>query len=187
MRLMRRWAAAVALAAGAAGLAGCTRDGTANAVAAMNTSNAQRLGNLYAAHQNFKGGQGPKTEAAFKDYVRGFDQTKLGMMGVDPNDVDGLFTSERDGRPFKVRYGVGGGRGSSDAVVFEQTGVGGKKQVAFTDGKVLEVDDAEYKALWAGKGEKTAPAAPPGSGVGKGGRPTGPPPGAPTSPGQPQG
>ncbi|MBX9625830.1 MAG: hypothetical protein K2X82_18665, partial [Gemmataceae bacterium] len=154
MRPTRRWAAAAALAAGLAGLTGCGRDGTADAVAAMNTSNAQRLANLYAAHQNFKGGRGPKAEADFKTYIREFDAAKLGMMGVDPANVDAVFTSDRDGQPLKVRYGVGGGRGSSDAVVFEQGGKDGKKQVAFTDGKLVEADDAEYKTLLAGKGER---------------------------------
>lgn len=184
MRPTRRWAAALVLAAGAAGLSGCGRDGTANAVAAMNDTNLKRLANLYAAHQNLQGGKGPKGEAEFKGYIRGFDPTKLGMMGVDPNNVDAVFTSDRDGQPFKVRYGVGGGRGSSDAVVFEAAGKDGLRQVGFTDGKVQEVGDAEYKTLLAGKGERTAPGAAPASGpAGKGGRPTGPPAGAPTGPG----
>lgn len=182
MRPTRRSAALAALAVGAAGLAGCGRDGTANAVAAMNDTNLKRVANLYAAHQNFKGGKGPKDEAAFKAFVREFDAAKLGMMGVDPNNVDAVFSSDRDGQPFKVRYGVGGGRGSSDAVVFEAAGKDGQKQVGFTDGKVQEVGDAEYKTLLAGKGEKTAPGAAPASGVTKGGRPVGPPPGAPTGP-----
>ena len=44
------------------------------------------------------------------------------MMNIDANNLDGLFTSERDNKPFKIRYKVGGGRGSVDAVVFETGG-----------------------------------------------------------------
>ena len=49
--------------------------------------------------------------AEFKAFIRDFDKAKLTAMGIDPNKVDELFTSERDGKPFKVRYNVGGGKG----------------------------------------------------------------------------
>jgi len=102
-----------------AGLAGCSGgNSVADKVAAMNPSNIHRLSNLYAAHQMFKNGQGPADEAAFKGFVREFPADKLKMMGVDPNNGDAVFSSDRDGKPFQVRYQVGGGRGASDAVVF---------------------------------------------------------------------
>ena len=95
-------------------------------------------------------------------------------MGFDPANLDKAFTSERDGKPFKIRYNVGGGRGSVDPVVFEQDGVAGKKQVGFTGGKVEEVDDATYKDLWAGKKPANMPAGPPtGPDSPQGGRPAG--------------
>jgi hypothetical protein len=158
-----------------AGLSGCG-DNVAKEVAAMNTSNVQRLSNTYAAFQNFKGGRGPNDAADFKAFIKDFDPNKLSMMGIDPKELDAIFTSERDGKPFKIRYKVGGGRGSVDPVVFEQDGKEGKKQVGFTGGKVEDVDDATYAQLWAGKGEK--PTGDPRSG----GRPVGAPAGAPTGP-----
>jgi hypothetical protein len=184
MLRIRTWAAPAALAAFAAGLAGCSGDQTANQVAAMNTSNIQRVSNIYAAFQNYKGNRGPKDEAEFKGFIKDFDPNKLKMMGIDPNNLDGLFTSERDGKTFKVRYNVGGGRGSVDAVTFEQEGKDGKKQVGFTGGKVEDVDDATYQQLWSGKGEHQAPGATPAGPNKAAGRPTGggPPPGAPTGP-----
>jgi hypothetical protein len=167
-----RAAAGVAAAVFLAGLNGCGND-TANQVAAMNKSNAQRLGNLYAAHQNYHGGRGPADEAEFKAFIKDFDPAKLSIMHVDPNDLDKLFTSERDGQPFAIRYQVGGGRGSVDPVVFELGGKDGKKQVGYTGGgKVDEVDEATYSELWAGKSP------------GGGGRPVGAPAGAPTGPGK---
>lgn len=168
-------------------LVGCGDD-TANQVAAMNKSNMQRLCNLYAAHQNMKGGKGPKDEADFKTYIKEFDPDKLSMMGINPGKLDELFTSERDGQPFKFRFSVGGGRGSVDAVVFEQTGKDGKRQVGFTGGTIEDVDEATYKDYLAGKKPAAAAATGgPGGGVDKGsGRPKGggAPVGAPKGPGQ---
>jgi hypothetical protein len=175
-----------ALLAGLLGLAGC-RDKIADQVGAMNKSNIQRVTNIYEGFQNTQGaGRGPKDEAELTKFIQDYDPNKLRMMGIDANDVPGLLTSERDGKPFKVRWGVGGSRGAVAAVVFEQEGQGGKKQVGFTGGggRVEEVGDTEYKAYWSGKGS-TAPAgrpagAPPGvAGRPGGGRPTGAPTGPP--------
>jgi hypothetical protein len=153
-------------------------------VAGMNTSNSQRIANVYSAYQNYKGGNGPKDETEFKTFIKEFDPNNLSMMGIDPNNLDALFTSERDGKPFKIRYKVGGGRGAASAVVFEQDGKDGKKQVAYTgNSKVEEVDDATYQQLWAGKGASQPAGAAPTAKPGTGGRPGGgPPPGAPTGP-----
>ena len=106
-----------------AGLLGCNRDKTAEQVGEMNKSNIQRVSNMYAAYQNMKSSGGPKDEADLKAWIKEYDPNKLSMMKIDANNLDGLFTSERDGKPFKVRYKVGGGRGSVSAVVFEQEGV----------------------------------------------------------------
>jgi hypothetical protein len=181
MNTLRTWAAGLTGLALLAGLVGCSRDNTAREVAAMNGSNIQRLSNIYAAYQNYKGGQGPKDEADFKNFIKDFDKTKLEMMGIDPNKLEAVFASERDGKPFKIRYRVGGGRGSVDAVVFEQDGKDGKKQVGFTGGKVEEVDHATYQQLLAGKGP-SQPAGAPAGAAARGGRPTGPPAGAPVGP-----
>jgi len=182
MHGMRRLTAAGAVVALVA-LAGCGRDQTAHDVAAMNTSNVQRLANLYSAFQAYKGGRGPATEAEFKDFIAHYDAEKLKMMGVKADDLNGLFTSERDGKPFKVRYKVGGGRGASAPVVFEQDGKDGKRQVGFTGtAKVEEVDATTYDQLWAGKAGTEPPAGPAATAKGGRGRPTGPPPGAPTGP-----
>jgi hypothetical protein len=186
MRTLLHWApAALAGATFLAALAGCSGDNTASQVAAMNTSNIQRLANMYSAYQNYKGGGGPKDDKDFKAFIKAFDPPKLQMMGVDPNSLDALFTSERDSKPFKIRYKVGGGKGSVAPVIFEEVGKEGKKQVAYTgNSKVEEVDDATYAQLWAGK---TRPAADPKeagrptTGIPKG-APKGPPEGTPKGP-----
>jgi hypothetical protein len=181
MRLTPGRALAGALLVGLVGLTGC-RDKIADQVGAMNKSNIQRVTNLYEGFQNtMGGGRGPKDEAGLTKFIKEYDPNKLRMMGIDANDVPKLLTSERDGKPFKIRYGVGGGRGAVAPVTFEQEGKDGKKQVAFTGGKVEEVGDSDYQALLSGKGA-TAPGGPP-AGPPAGGRPgSGPPPGAPTGP-----
>jgi hypothetical protein len=155
------------------GLLGCSRDRTGELVAAANASNVQRLANLYAAHQNAKSGRGPSSESEFRNFIRAYDPNKLRMMGIDPNDLDPLFISETDGKPLKVRYNVGGGRGSQDPVVFEQDGKDGLKRVGFTGGAVRAVDDATAKQLWSGTDVAAQV---------RDGRPNGRPAGAPGSP-----
>ncbi len=162
-------------------VAGCSSDNTAQLVGDMNKSNIQRLGNLYAAHQNYQNGRGPKTEAEFKEFIKNFDANKLKMMGINSDDVESVFVSEKDGQVFKIRYNIGGGRGSKDPVIFETQGVNGMKQVAFTGGAVEDVDDSRYKQLWEGK-TGSEPAASPTAGGKNAGRTSGPPPGAPTGP-----
>lgn len=164
--------------------AGCETDNSLKELAGMNPTNIQRVSNLYAGFQNAKGGAGPKDEAEFKEFIKAYAPERLSAMSIDPNNLDKTFTSERDNKPFKVRYKVGGGRGAVVAVVFEQDGVGGKKQVGFTGGKVEEVGEAEYANLWSGKGNTPPVAGPAGGPPAGGGRPGagGAPAGAPTGP-----
>ncbi len=122
----------------------------ASRIAAANDSNIRRLGNLYKAYQLRHGNQGPASEDAFKEFLRGMPPARLEIMQVDPNDIDGLFVSEDDGKPFEVRYDVSGGIGSVEPVVFEQTGSGDQRQVGFTDGSVEEVDASRYEQLLQG-------------------------------------
>jgi hypothetical protein len=169
----------------AVAVCGCNRDRTAELVGEMNKSNVQRLANLYAAHQNYKSGRGPASESDFREFIKSYDPNKLQMMGINPDALDQLFTSEVDGKPLKVRYGVGGGRGSKDAVVFDEVGANGKRRVGYTGGTVEEVDDATANQLLAGKPKTESTASTgggPGAKGGKSGRPTGAPAGAPTGP-----
>lgn len=178
---MRRTLSRLALAAGLVALAGCSGDNSAQLVGDMNKSNIQRLANLYAGFQNMVSAAGPKDEAEFKAFVSAYAPDKLEMMGVKPGETESLFTSDRDGAPFKVRYKVAGGRGAVAPVVFETVGKDGTKQVGYTGGKVEDVDNATYQRLLTKGGNVEPPGAPPANKTG--GRPgSGPPPGAPTGP-----
>lgn len=128
---------------------GCT-DRVTSEVAAKNNSNIKRLVNLYAGYQLTHGWQGPPNEQALKNFVTsgGLPPKNFHMMGIDVEKPELVFVSERDGLPFKVKYGMAGGIGSVIPVVFEQSGYGGKKQVGFTTPIVEEVTDARYSDLW---------------------------------------
>lgn len=97
-------------------------------------------------------GPGPKNETEFKRFIKDeMGPYHLGLMHVDPDKIDAIFISDRDQKPFKVRYDVTSGPGVVNALVFEQDGVGGKKQVGLNGGTVMEVDDAQYQDMWNGK------------------------------------
>lgn len=163
-------------------MAGCGNRASQQ-VAALNTSNVQRLANLYSAFQFRKGGRGPKDEAEFKNFIKTYPSDKLAMMQVDLNNLDGLFRSERDGQTLKIRYGVRGGPAAIAAVIFEQEGKNGTKQVAYTGtSKVKDVDEATYQEVWAGKEPSVSAAGRPPREVGRRGRPIGMPAGAPKGP-----
>jgi hypothetical protein len=145
--------------------AGCSRNYD-NQVRAMNTANIQRLSNFYASFQSGRFGQGPKNEAEFKQFLLTQSPETFQLMGIDANNKDSIWASERDHKPFKVRYGVDSPLGGLAAVVFEQDGIGGKRQVCFNNSKIEEADEARYKELWEGRGvEKPPPigAPPPGT------------------------
>lgn len=131
-------------------LAGCSMDSVASGTAAKNDSNIKKVVNLYEAYQTYHGFQGPKDEKTFRDFVAdgSIPDKNLQMMGVDPKNLDSIFISERDGKPFKIRWGAMGGRFVVDALVFEDSGSGGKKMVAFNGPIVEDEDEARYKDLW---------------------------------------
>jgi hypothetical protein len=121
-----------------------------SAVAAANSSNIQRLTNLYMTFQSENGRIGPADDASLKDFIRSLPPTTLTRIGLEPGNVDSTFVSERDGQPFKLRYKVVGSMmGSDEPVVFESVGVGGKRMVGFLNMTQRDVDAAEYDSLFA--------------------------------------
>jgi hypothetical protein len=142
---------------------GCGGETPADAVAAMNDSSIRKVANLYMAFQLRNGMRGPKDEAEFKAFIQNdMPRNKLDMMQVDPDAVDELFISEKDGQPFEINYGLSGSAMSVMAVVFEKQGVNGIKQVGFTNGPVKEVNADQYELLKKNPSEKieTSPTAP---------------------------
>jgi hypothetical protein len=132
-------------------LVGCSNSSDpVDAVTKANATNLRRLASLYFAYQSENNWRGPADEAQFKKFIQGVNPAKLNRVGIDPAKIDEIFINERDGQPFKIRYGVlGNVRGSTEPVVFEATGEGGNRMVGFLDMQQREVDAAEYDRLFA--------------------------------------
>ena len=141
---------------------GCGSPDPADLLAEANDTNIQRLANLYQAYQSRHNWRGPQDEEEFKTFLKGWNPEKLARIGVDPKAIDDVFISARDGQPFKIRYGVPGHVLGSDApVVFEATGVDGRRMVGFLNMTSREVDAEEYDRLWSGAADPAENSAPP--------------------------
>ena len=126
--------------------------------AELNDSNIKRLHSAYMIYMDGNGNKGPASEDELKDYLSNNQTAKVLMERMDiPGDISQIFVSERDGEPFKVRWGLSGV--ADHAIVFESTGVEGKRMVAFSNPR--ELDSSEYEGFWSGE---TEPDAPPGAG-----------------------
>lgn len=127
---------------------GCRDTTIEDGVAALNKTRIQQLYNCYSLYGHYNQYRGPKDEASFKEFLLQPKYEKnLKMMQIDRDNLDEIFVSERDGEPFKVRYGVNGL--GNKAVIFETTGVDGKRMVA--NATPVEVEADEYEAYWSGK------------------------------------
>lgn len=130
---------------------GCGGSDPLSTLAKANERNIQRLSNLYLSFHSLNDWRGPNDEEEFKAFLREMRPERLRRIGIEPAEVDQIFINERDGEPFKVRYGVPGSMmGSSDPVIFEATGVNGKRMVGFLNMVQREVDNTEYERLWSG-------------------------------------
>ena len=140
----------VALLATLTVFSGCGRTyDSKGAIAKLNATNAQRLSTLYVMFQRSNRGKGPPNEKAFREYISSIGAHLLARISVEPDNLDPLFISDRDGQPLVIKWKKpGNDRSPPEPVVFEQEGVGGKRIVAFTGGKFEEVEDqAAYQQL----------------------------------------
>lgn len=134
----------VLIALSAAVLSGCGNSDTEGEarLKSANPTNIHRLTNLYSLFAQQNGGCGPKDEKQFREFIGSIGPERLGRIGIDANGIDAVFTSERDSKPFIIRYASKaqesrdaspaekGGAGGT-AVVLEAEGVDGKRQVGF--------------------------------------------------------
>lgn len=110
----------------------------------------RHLAILYGKYRNSHQGMPPKDEAQFKQYIKSLGASQLAAAGVSEAEIDTLFVSPRDGQPYEVRYSkappADDGSGPA-AVVIEHTGKNGKRLVAYSIGKVEEIDEATYQKV----------------------------------------
>jgi hypothetical protein len=138
----------VALALGT--LAGCGSD-------ELNSPTAVRmrgLANLYLDCAVPKNGKGPANEQEFKKHIRGLPEFVITGNKLDPKALDAAFVSERDQEPIVLRYGLTIKQISATSaplIAHEKTGKNGKRLVAFANGKVDLVTEAQLQELTENK------------------------------------
>ncbi len=112
------------------------------------TSNMKPLVILYGKFLSRNRGQPPANEEAFKKFIQAAAATTLESFEVA--NVDELFVSSRDGKPYGIRY-----RGMpplpDDIVIYEQDGVDGVRYVADSLGSVTEKTEQEFQPPAGGK------------------------------------
>jgi hypothetical protein len=146
MRDIGRWLSGAALIL----LAGCGPD-------ELKSPTALRMKGLAALYMDAAvagNGRGPASEQEFKKHLRSLPDHVLGSNGMDSKAMDASFVSERDSEPLVVRYGlkitkISGT--SAPLVVHEKTGKGGRRLVAFANGKLDLVDESQLQSLLAEK------------------------------------
>ncbi len=125
---------------------GCRSDGLDSPTAVR----LKALANFYLDYAVAQHGRGPADEQALKKHLRIQPDFLLKTNGIDPSAIDSLFSSERDGEPFVILYGVQISRisgTSAPLVAHEKTGKNGKRLAVCANGKVELADEARLKEL----------------------------------------
>lgn len=131
---------------------GCGKDQASEMFASVNSSNIQRVANLYCVYQAQHNFKGPANEQELKDFIANLDPSRHKYFGIDVANLDQMFVSERDKQPFKIRWGLEAKpRQGPIPIAFEQEGVKGRYRVAFSSFQVDEFDLFDYEELWAGR------------------------------------
>ena len=94
-------------------------------------------------------GKPPKDEAEFKAYLQEPQNLEELQKVFNVPNLDALFVSSRDQKPYVVIYGPTSGEGPAGqpVVAYEQEGVNGKRFVASKMGAVEEVDEARFRKM----------------------------------------
>lgn len=114
----------------------------------------KRLAFLYGTFQAGNKYVGPADEKEFRNYIDGMSETRLNRLQIDKSEINELFKSERDGKPYRIRWAMVGGNGvPAKPILFETDGVEGKYIVGFTNGTSQEFSKTDYDKLWDGTGD----------------------------------
>jgi hypothetical protein len=120
-----------------------------SAVKAQQVPGLTQLGLFYSFHVSQHQGKPPADEAAFKAYIKSLPPERLQQFKIE--NIDSMFVSPRDGKPYGVLYGGNAKRparpGVGMAVAWEQDGRGGKRFVVDSLGKLDEVDQAKFEQM----------------------------------------
>ncbi|MGI8981149.1 MAG: hypothetical protein ACR2FY_18130 [Pirellulaceae bacterium] len=132
-----------------AGCLGCGTPGESNRE--REDSGLKPLAIFYGRFVPQHQGKPPKDEAEFKAYLKEPQNAEELKETFNIADIEAMFISSRDKKPYIVIYGPTSGEGPAGApvVAYEQIGLEGKRFVASTMGAVEEVDEARFKQMLA--------------------------------------
>jgi hypothetical protein len=116
---------------------------------AQEESGLKPLGIFYGRFVPQHQGQPPKDEAEFKAYLKEPRNLEELKKVFNVPDVDAMFVSNRDKKPYIVIYGPTSGEGPAGqpVIAYEQEGMNGKRFVASKMGAVEEVDEARFRKM----------------------------------------
>ena len=141
-------------------LAGC-ESGTNldDMVAKATDTNIKRVTKMYSICMKANGWKGPADTEALQDFIQRQNPDQLRAMGIEPDNLPALFLSERDQKPFKIRWAVQGSMLSPPLpIIFESSpNLEGIYQIGFTGSSVQEVKQPEYDRFWEGAGDDLGP------------------------------
>lgn len=125
-------------------LTGCGPD---QKVVERETSNLKPLAVYYGRYQGAHQGKAPANADELKTFIRSRPAEELKALGA--TDVDSLFISSRDKKPYQFVFSATPAPPGPEIVVFayEAEGIDGKRYVGGTLGQVEEVDEARFKKL----------------------------------------
>jgi hypothetical protein len=104
----------------------------------------EKLFELYKAY-SADNRRPPPNEQALKDYYAKLSTEQKARFG---DNVETLFQNPRDGEKYEVRYGVPfNPGGSSQAIMWEKNGQGGKRYVALSMGYVVLRGEEDFNEL----------------------------------------
>ena len=125
-------------------------------LADLNDTNIKRVHSLYNVYMNGNQLVGPSSEDELIEFLTTDNTAKVLVerMGLTADEsLRDLFVSERDGQPFKIRWGLSGV--ADHAIVFEAEGQEGKRLVALS--VPTPMDDTEYEGYWSGEIKPATP------------------------------
>jgi hypothetical protein len=109
----------------------------------------QTLAVYYGRFMSVNRGMGPPSEAELKKFVKSRPASELQTFGFEPDTVDQMFISPRDQEPYGIALKIPGGvpkpDGTVTMIIWEKTGVNGKRYVADAVGRIEEIDEATFQ------------------------------------------
>jgi hypothetical protein len=135
---------------------GCSSDGPPQS---ESDKHIKALVVLYGKFIPRNRGVGPASEEAFKKFIKSLNAQEVQHLGVDPANIDALFISPRDNQTYAFAWGIKadpGPDGKGRAIVWEQTGVKGKRMVGDSLGNIEELDEAAFATRVPARAGKSA-------------------------------